>query len=422
MHILIRQATICCPSSAHHGQVRDILISNGIIRSIQEAISAENAEVIQAEGLHLSMGWADLFAHFCDPGLEHRETLESGAHAAAAGGFTDVLLIPNTEPALHAKTQVEYISRCTHPYPVQLHPVGAITRNTAGAELAEMYDMRQSGAVAFSDGIHPVQSAGLLIKALQYVKAFNGTIIQIPDDRSIAPHALMHEGIVSTRLGLPGKPAMAEELMVARDIKLARYTGSRLHFTGVSTAKSLEYIRRAKEGGLQVSCSVTPYHLVFTDEAIAGYDTHLKVNPPLRPERDRQALIAGLADGTIDAISSHHLPQHTDQKICEFEYAKPGMEGLESLFGAVWQELHGRIPLATVIEKLTTGPREAMGLELPQIQEGAAARLTLFQPDQEYDFEEGMIKSRSCNNAFTGRRLLGKVRGVINGEKMYFVS
>ena len=422
MKLLIRQATICCPSSAHHGQVRDILIEGGIIRTISENISTDEAREIHEPGLHLSMGWVDLFTHFCDPGLEHRETLESGARAASAGGFTDVLLIPNTEPVLHAKTQVEYISRFSHPYPVHLHPIGAITRNAAGTELAEMYDMRHSGAVAFSDGIHPVQSAGLLIKALQYVKAFNGTIIQIPDDRSIAPHALMHEGIISTRLGLPGKPAMAEELMVARDIKLARYTSSRLHFTGVSTAKSLEYIRRAKESGIAITCSVTPYHLVFTDEAIAGYDTNLKVNPPLRTQSDRQALLAGLADGAIDAITSHHLPHHVDQKICEFEYAKPGMEGLESLFGAVWQELNGRIPLEAVIEKLTTGPRLAAGLSLPRLEEGAAACITLFKPDLSYTFEESMIHSRSRNNGFIGRTLRGKATGIINGEKMYFVS
>jgi dihydroorotase len=421
MKILIRQAKICCTSSAHNGQSRDILIENGILVAIAPQIPAGDARVIALPDLHLSAGWVDLFAHFCDPGLEYRETLESGARAAAAGGFTDVLLIPNTEPVLHSKTQVEYIARYPHPYPVQLHPIGAITRNTAGSELAEMYDMRQSGAAAFSDGIHPVQSAGLLIKALQYVKTFNGTLIQVPDDRSIAPHALMHEGIVSTRLGLPGKPAMAEELMVARDIKLARYAGSRLHFTGVSSAKSLEYIRRAKDAGIQITCSVTPYHLVFTDEAIAGYDTNLKVNPPLRPEADRQALIAGLADGTIDAIASHHLPHHTDHKVCEFEYAKPGMEGLESLFGGVWQELNGRIPLQTLIEKLTSGPRMVAGLPEPVLTEGAAACITLFQPDETYIFGEALIRSRSKNNAFTGRNLRGKVTGVINGEKMYFV-
>ncbi len=284
MTILIRKARIQDPSSPFHQSVKDILISGGIITRIEDHIEELADQVVEKEGLTVCPGWVDIFSHFCDPGYEHKESLETGALAAAAGGFTHVFLVPNTSPAIHSKSQVEYIVEKSRNLPAWLHPIGAITKNADGKELAEMYDMKLYEAVAFSDGLNAVQSAGLLIKALQYVKAINAVVIQLPDDQSIAPGGLMNEGIVSTRLGLPGKPAMAEEIMVARDIKLARYTDSRLHITGVTSAKSLEYIRRAKEGNIQVTCSVTPYHMYFTDADLVTYDTNLKVNLPLRTQ------------------------------------------------------------------------------------------------------------------------------------------
>ena len=261
MTILIKQANIVDSSSPFNGQTADIFIENSVILKIDKKITDNADQVIDIPGLHASPGWVDVFANFADPGYEFKETLETGAAAAAAGGYTDVFVIPNTNPVVHNKSGVEYIVQKTKSLPVTIHPIGAITKNTKGEELAEMYDMKASGAVAFSDGINGVQTAGLLVKALQYVKAFEGILIQLPDDKSINPHGLMNEGIVSTQLGLPGKPAMAEELIVARDIKLTRYAESRMHFTGVTTKKSLEYIKRGKEGGTAVSCSVTPYHL-----------------------------------------------------------------------------------------------------------------------------------------------------------------
>ncbi|HMO61521.1 MAG TPA: dihydroorotase [Ferruginibacter sp.] len=398
--------------------MKDILIEQGIIRAIEDNISETADKLIEIPGLHLSPGWMDIFAHCCDPGLEHRETLETAAAAAAAGGFTDIMALPNTNPAIHNKAQVEYIVQKSKSLPVTIHPIGAVTKNTDGAELAEMYDMQQAGAMAFGDGINSIQSSGLLIKALQYVKAFNGTIIQLPDDKSINPGGLMNEGIISTQLGLPGKPAMAEELMVARDIKLARYAGSRIHFTGISSAKSLEYIKRAKESGISVSCSVTPYHLFFTDSDLTGYDTNLKVNPPLRTETDRQALIQGLIDGTVDCIASHHLPQHYDNKVCEFEYAKNGMIGLETLFGVVWAMTHTHWPVEKLVEKLAVSPRKLFGLPVPEIKAGTAANLTLFNPNTTFAFEESLIQSKSKNSGFTGQFLKGTVLGIINGNKM----
>ncbi len=416
MTVLIKQARVISSSSPFNGQLKDILIINGKIERIADVITNAAAQIIEQPGLCVSTGWMDIFSNFGDPGLEHKETLETGAAAAAAGGFTHVLVLPNTNPTVHSKTQVEYIVQKSKPLAVTILPIGAVTKNTTGTDLAEMYDMQQSGAAAFGDGTNTIQSAGLLLKALQYVKTFDGTIIQIPDDKSIGASGLINEGIVSTQLGLPGKPAIAEELMVARDIKLVRYADSKMHFTGISSAKSLEYIKRAKEGGIAVSCSVTPYHLIFTDEDLKSYNTNLKVNPPLRTENDRQALLKAVTDGTVDCIASHHLPQNWDNKTCEFEYAAAGMIGLESLFGVLGKAGVGNMVsgLEGLINLLTVKPRNIFNIALPEIKEGSEACLTLFNTDAEYVFEESMIKSKSKNSAFIGKILKGKVVGIIN--------
>lgn len=424
MRVLIRQAIIVSTSSPHNGQKKDILVENGLISSISDNIAETADLVIEKPGLHVSIGWMDTFAQFCDPGFENRETLETGTLAAACGGFTDVMVIPNTNPTLSTKSQVEYVVRKSIVNGVALHPIGAVTRNTDGKELAEMYDMANSGAVAFSDGIKAIQDSGVLLKALQYVKAIGRTVIQIPDDRSINGSGLMNEGIISTRLGLPGKPAMAEELMIERDIKLTRYTGGRIHFTGISSGKSLEYIRSAKAEGLGITCSVTPYHLFFCDEDLQQYDTNLKVNPPLRTRTDNQSLVAGLLDGTVDFVASHHIPQDVDSKICEFEYAKNGMIGLESLFGVLGVVRSGAKhsdswPLDKLVDCLTITPRKTFGLKIPEIKEGYPATLTLFDPDTEYLFDEAGIRSKSKNSAFIGKQLKGKVIGIINGDINY---
>ncbi len=420
MKVLIKQATIVSASSPLNGQIKDILIQDGIIHTIADQVSPGADKVVREEGLCVSIGWMDLFAHFADPGYEFRETIESGSRAAAAGGFTDVMLIPNTSPVIHSKSQVEYLVQKSASSGVNIHPIGAITKNAEGKELAEMYDMAGSGALAFSDGLNAIQDGGLLLKALQYVKAIDGTIIQIPEDKTIGSSGLMNEGIISTQLGLPGKPSMAEELMVARDIKLTRYADSRLHFTGISSAKSLEYIRRAKDSGIKITCSVTPYHLFFSDEDLQEYDTNLKVNPPLRTPQDRKALLTGLLDGTIDCIASHHNPQDYDNKVCEFEYAKNGMIGLESLFGVLWSVVKGQWTIGQLVKVLAEAPRKIFGLPVPEISEGVTATLTLFTTSGHYILTKELIRSKSSNSAFIGKTLPGKVVGIINGTKTYF--
>ena len=417
MKFLLKQVHITDPHSPHHRSRKDILIVDGIISAIATGIRETADRVIELDGLHVSPGWADVFANFCDPGYEYKETLQTGAAAAAAGGFTTVFVVPNTKPVIDAKSQVEYVVQQSKSLPVQIIPLGAITKNAEGKELAEMYDMNNSGAIAFSDGLNPLQAAGILLKALQYIKSFNGVIIQIPDDKTIAPHGLINEGLVSTRLGLPGKPMMAEELMVARDIKLARYADSKLHFTGVSSPKSLAYIKRAKASGIKVTCSVTPYHLAFCDEDVYSYDTNLKVNPPLRTREDMLALREAVADGTIDCIATHHMPQDWDNKTCEFEYAKNGMIGLQTCYPVLKTTLP-EVSEERWIELLSINPRTIFGLSLSTVKENERANLTMFQPGENYAFAKEDIKSRSHNSPFIGSAFTGKVAGIINGEKM----
>jgi dihydroorotase len=415
MKVLIKHANIICSSSAHHGQVKDILLHNGIIEKIADQISEKVDQIIEHPGLHVSIGWMDLFAHFNDPGMEHKETLESGARAAAAGGFTDVLILPNTAPGISSKSVVEYIRQKAATLPVNILPIGSLTKNNEGKALTEMYDMFASGAVAFSDGTESVQSPGLLLKALQYVLPIEACIIQVPDDKSVSAHGLMNEGIVSTQLGLPGKPAIAEELMIARDIELLKYSKSRLHITGVSTRRGIELIKAAKEEGWQLTCSVTPAHLLFCDEDLQGYDSNLKLNPPLRTRADRDALREAFEKGTIDAIASHHLPQHWDDKTCEFEYARHGSTSLETVFAVarLYQQNIGDL-----IHLMTVAPRNIVGMPVPTIEEGANACLTLFSPDEAVVFDEKNTRSISRNNAFAGQQLKGKVVGIINKQQI----
>lgn len=421
MKILIQQACITDMQSSHHGTIKDILVENGVIQEIRGNIAESAAKVdkvVQQKGIYVSPGWVDVFSNFADPGYEFKESLETGANAAAAGGYTDVFVIPNTKPAIDAKAQVEYIRQKARTLPVNIWPIGAITKNLDGKELAEMYDMQKSGAVAFGDGVVPVQSSGLLLKALQYVKSFDGVIIQVPDDTSVGSTGLINEGIVSTQLGIPGKPIMAEELIIARDIKLARYAESKIHFTGITSPKSIEYIRRAKDSGLQVTCSVTPYHLFFSDEDLVSYDTNLKVYPPLRTKKVVHALREAIMDGTIDCIATHHLPHEYDSKVLEFEYAKYGMTGLETAY-AVIKTILPELKDEKLVAMLSSNPRKIFGLDQPVIESGKPCCISLFNPTQKWQFTEANIKSKSKNTPFIGKDFIGKPTGIINGEKVF---
>jgi dihydroorotase len=418
MNILLKQVTITDPQSPFNGKEYDLLIENGSITKIGTSLTDKASTIVAEDGLSVSPGWIDIFAHFGEPGQEYKESFETGAAAAAAGGYTGVFTLPNNKPISDNKSLISYAAKQSANLPIHIYPIGAITKQTEGKELAEMYDMRDGGAVAFSDALNPIQSPGLLLKALQYVKAFDGVLIQVPIDKSIGTAGLMNEGIISTRLGLPGIPALAEEIVVKRDIDLLAYTGSKLHITGVSTAASIELIKTAKQKGLSITCSVTPYHLFFCDEDLQTYDTFLKVNPPLRTKADMLALREAVADGTIDCIATHHLPQDWDHKICEFEYALFGMTGLETAF-AVVNHLIDNLSNDQLVRLFSLNARNIFNLPATHINENQIAELTIYTRAGNSIFEKDTFKSKSHNSAFAGRELKGAVYGTIKNGKLY---
>ena len=417
MLVLIRQAKIVDPRSGSHGKVVDILVENGRIKSVASSIKDKADKVIEAKGLCVSAGWVDVFADYREPGFEHKETIHSGLNAAAAGGFTDVLLAPNTNPAVSTKSVVQFILQRAANHVVTLHPMGAASQDIEGKVLSEMMDMRSNGAVAFTDGWKPIQNANLMLKALEYVKAFDGQLVQIPVEASLSAGGLMHEGPESTRLGMAGIPVMSETLLVHRDIELLRYTKSKLHITGVSSKETVDMIRKAKAEGLQVTCSVTPYHLALTDKALAAYSSMYKVMPPLRSEEDRQALIAGLKDGTIDCIATHHRPQEWDAKEKEFEYASDGMNIQEIAFNVILSGVGKEVGIERLVDALSVQPRKIFGLPATDMEEGSNAALTLFTTEEKTSVAQ--MSSTSRNNPFVGEELPGRVLGIINNNSVH---
>lgn len=415
MNLLIKSATILDPGSSFHQQVADILIENGVITRIADDIDAD-AELFDAEGKYVSPGFFDLNCNIGELGMETKEDLRSGTIAAAAGGFTGIALMPNSQPPVHSKSEVEYLLNRSKSNLVDVYPLGTISQKREGKDLAEMYDMYQSGAKAFTDGNRPVQDAGLMEKALLYAQGFDALVFSYPEDTAIAGKAKVNEGEISTLLGMKGIPSLAEELMVARDLYLAEYTVSRIHFTTISTARSVELIREAKRKGIEVTCDVAAHHLVLTDEALLGFDSLYKVKPPLRTADDVAALVKGLKDGTIDAIVSQHTPHEIEFKDVEFEVAEYGMVGLQTAFALA---LKAGLPVELIIEKLAINPREILGVELPVIAEGENANLVIFDTDTEWEYTAANNKSKSANSPYIGQRLKGKVLLTYNNQQIF---
>ncbi len=413
MTVLIKQVKIVDTASEHHGVQTDVLIREGRIERIGADMKADGAQVVLHPGLHLSPGWMDLGAVVGDPGFEHREDIASLCRAAQAGGFTGVAVFPNTDPVMQTKAGIEYLLRGALDAPVELFPIGALTTDCKGREITEMIDMHRHGAAAFSDGLHPVQDGGTMLRALQYVKAFGGRVINAPLDKSVAADGQLHEGVVSTALGMKGIPALAEELMVRRDLSLTAYTGSRLHISGISTAASVELVRRAKAEGVDVTCSTPVLNLAFDEEVMRTFDTNFKVLPPLRKVEDMEALRQGLTDGTIDVIFSNHVPWEEEAKELEFPYAAFGAEGLETAFALANTTLGRHLSLGTLIEKLTLAPRKVLDLAPVHIREGAVANCTLFLPEEEWTVTESDLRSHARNNPLVGKKLKGRVWGTI---------
>lgn len=414
--LLLKNITIIAPFSDLNGQLVDIFINkNGIIEKIGVNLPAsKSTTVFEKNGTCVSIGWMDVGVQTGDPGYEHREDLASTARAAMAGGFTAVAPFPNTNPAAHSKSEILYIKNKTQSYLVDFQPIGALSSECKGKDIAEILDMHHAGAIAFSDGKKPVQDGGLILRGMQYAKIFDGIIFNFPFDKTVSPHGQMHEGLTSTSLGLPGIPALAEELMVQRDLQLLEYAQSSLHFHNISTAKSVEWIRQAKKQGLKVTASVAAMNLCFSDESLTGFDTNMKVMPPLRDKTDIEALIKGLKDGTIDFISSNHTPVDSEGKDLEFPYAESGAIGLETAFSLTDTYLHKVLTIDQLVELWAIKPRQVLGLDIPKIEEGSQANLTLFSPTEEWVFTEKHIFSKSNNTPIKGHTLRGRVQGVIN--------
>jgi len=410
--------------SVFDGQIRDILVEDGWIAKIGESLVEDGAQVVEGNGWCVSPGWLDLRVASRDPGFEHKENLDSVREAALLGGFTEIVLLPNSSPVVDAKDTLNYV-RQTKPGPVKVHVAAAVTQRAEGTDFTEMIDLHRAGAVAFTDGENPIQNADILLKALLYLRPLNALLINRPEDRQLTLYGQMNEGVTSTLLGMKGMPALAEEMMLSRDLKLLDYTLEQdgltrtslspnglpmLHISLVSTERAVKLIREAKNSGLPVSCDIAAHQLVYDDNALLGFDTNLKVNPPFRTPADREALKQGLADGTIDCLVSDHSPQDEECKNLEFDHADFGITGLETAFAL--NRMHSGLPVEDIIEKITTRPRQILRLPMVSIAESQVANLTFFAPDEEWVFEK--TASLSKNTPFLGQNLQGKVKGIIN--------
>jgi dihydroorotase len=413
MTILIKNAHIVSPDSPHHNSKKDILIENGTITKIGARLKSEKAKVITSDSLHVSIGWMDIGPLCGEPGYEHRETFNSFTKAAAAGGYTAIAPFPNTDPVVDNKSTIQYILNSTQDHIVDYYPIGAISKKADGEEITEMIDMHHCGAVAYSDGARPVHTNGLMLRALQYAKGTESLIIHTPDDPTISNGNNIHEGEVSTSLGLKASPVLSEVMTLERDLQLRDYADSKLLSHNISSAESTDKIALIKSK--KHSTSVCYLNLCLTDEAIAHFDVNAKVSPPLRSEEDRQALIKGVSGNKIDIITSNHRPVEDDLKKKEFTYAKTGAIGLQTVYSGIVTYAR-KLNINKLITAIAINPRKVLDLEMPKIEEGTKANLTLFDPSLEWTLDDSTNLSMSKNSPFWNQSLTGKVIGVINGK------
>jgi dihydroorotase len=411
MSLLLKNVKIVDPNSDFNQSITDIFIHEGVITDFE---ARESDFTFDLRGKEVSPGWFDLNAHFNDPGREHKEDITSGLQVAMAGGFTDVQLFPHTIPPIQTKNDVEYL-RNNSTEGVDLHVCALFSVDQKDERLTEFYDLRQAGATAFSNGDLPISNAHLLLNGLKYSNDLGTPIFQNGFDLNLFMGTHMHEGKVSTELGLRGEPVLSEEITLLRDIKLLAYAGGHLHFTKISSAGSLELIREAKSNGLRVTCDTSIMHLLFNETAIGDFNTTFKNTPHLRSESDRMALIEGIKDGTIDAICSNHRPQDVDDKEMEFDLAASGMISLQTMYPALLL-LKEEIPIELLIRKLTSGPRAILGKDELSIKRGAPARLTIMDPEERWNFDADTNLSQSINSPFWGQELKGKVIGTVNND------
>jgi dihydroorotase len=424
MNLLIQNGLIVDPTQSIEDKL-DLLIEEGCITRLESHITAPDAQTVDASGCVVAPGFIDLHAHLREPGEEYKETIESGAQAAAAGGFTSICAMPNTKPVNDNAAVTKFIvERAREKAVVNVFPIGAITHQSKGETLAEIGEMVEAGAVAVSDDGRSVMNAEVLRRAMEYVNQLGIPVIDHCQDMHLSANGVMHEGYYSTLLGLRGIPAVAEEVQVARDVLLCGMTGAHVHITHLSTAGSLELVRQAKRKGLPVTCEITPHHFTLTDEAVVGYDTNTKMYPPLRSQCDVESLIDGIADGTIDAIATDHAPHHLDEKALDYDQAPPGIIGLETALSLALDRLvhSGKTTLMRLVELMSTNPARIIGLARGSLQVGAAADVTIFDPQWTITVDVNRFKSKSRNSPFHGWTLKGAVRATIVGGQIVFES
>lgn len=416
---ILRQVKITDPGGPHHDEVVDVLVSNGRVTRIGQRLKSD-ADDLRIAGVHVSPGWVDLRAHFRDPGEEWKQGIANGLDAAAAGGFTTVCVLPSTSPVNDGRAGIEYMQRRAAGHAVRLLPLGAITKGMKGEQLAELHDLRSAGAAGFSDDQRTVRNTRLMMLALQYVNGLPGATLPVmvfPNDPDLSATGMMHEGPMSTRLGMRGLAPMAESIALARDLALLEYAGGHLHAATISTAASVELIRQAKARKLKVTASVAAHNLLLDDGCLRGFETCYKVMPPLRDSEHIDALRAGVKDGTIDAVVSDHRPEDREHKVLEFGPAAFGIIGLETAFAVTNTALKGSTSLRRIIERFTHGPRSVLGVPTVHIVEGSPADLTLFDPEADWTCSEEDLPSRSHNTPFLGQRFTGRAVGIIsNGQ------
>ena len=405
MKVLLKSALINDPTSEHHGKKRDVLLQGNRVVSISSEIHDSRAKLIQAKGFIVSRGWTDLAARSGEPGAEFKEDFGSLKNAARRGGYTRVAILPSTLPVVDNKSAIHFINNHSEPS-IELLPIGALSQKMEGKQLAEMFDMQQAGAKAFSDDRGNIGTE-LMCRALEYSCNLQSIVMVLPWDRGLNGNGQMHEGPVSVSLGMKGIPHLAEEIRVQRDIELLRYCGGRLHFMLISTARSVELIRKAKRDGLHVTCAVAAHQLLFTDEHLTGFDSNYKVIPPFRSKDDRKALVAGLKDGTIDAIVSDHCPEDVEHKVREFEDANFGISSIEASFCTAFTALEKHMSPEEIIDKFTTGPETILGLSPLSVGEGS--HVSIFHPASNTEFTSAAWISKSKNSPVIGMKLRGEV-------------
>jgi dihydroorotase len=414
MKILLQAPEIIDSSSPINQKEKNILINNGRIAEIGDKNYAAD-RVIKAEGMKLTIGWFDLGMSIGDPGLEHKEDLESAAKAAAAGGFTEIAMLPNTVPSVQSKNEVSYIINGNDNRLVQIHALASVTKNNKGEELTEMIDLHEAGALAFTDGLKPIWHTDIFLKSLQYLQKFNGLLIDHSEDVWLNLFGQMHEGITSTKLGLKGMPRIAEDIAVSKNLELLGYAGGRLHFARLSSARAVDMVRQAKKK-LAVSCDIASYQPLLDDNYLNDFDTNYKVNPPLREKSDADALIKALKDGTIDVLCSGHTPHEDESKSLEFDQADTGMINLQT-FAANLVALSKTIDWSVLLEKVTVNPRKLLQLEIPKIEVEAKANLTLFDPSRVWRFDEKTNLSKSKNSPWLGKEITGRAMAIFNNGR-----